>query len=86
MKISAHFKGKFYLTKENAEQAGLLLNTNKTKVMVFRDRKPGNSIQVAGETIENVEKFEYLGTLLTWDNNCSDEIKRRIGKAIRSRV
>ena len=69
------------LTKETAEQAGLLLNTNKTKVMVFGDRKPGNSIQVVGETIENVEKFEYLGSLLTWDNNCSDEIKRRIGKA-----
>ena len=31
--------------------------------------------------IENVEKFEYLGSLLTWDNNCSEEIKRRIGKA-----
>ena len=69
------------LTKENAEQVGLLLNTNKTKVMVFGERKPGNSIQVAGETIENVEKFEYLGSLLTWHNNCSDEIKRRIGKA-----
>ena len=25
--------------------------------------------------LENVEKFEYLGSLLTWDNNCSDEIK-----------
>ena len=36
---------------------------------------------MAGTTIENVEKFEYLGSLLTWDNNCSDEIKRRIGKA-----
>ena len=36
---------------------------------------------MAGTTIENVEKFEYLGSLLTWENNCSDEIKRRIGKA-----
>ena len=69
------------LTKEAAEQAGLLLNTNKTKIMVFGDRKLGNSVQVAGKTIENVEKFEYLGSLLTWDNNCSEEIKRRIGKA-----
>jgi hypothetical protein len=69
------------LTKETAEQAGLLLNTNKTKIMVFGDRNPGNSIQVTGETIEIVEKFEYLGSLLTWDNNCSEEIKRRIGKA-----
>jgi hypothetical protein len=64
-----------------AEQAGLIVNTKKTKTMVFGDRNIENELQVAGETIENVEKFEYLGSLLTWDNNCSDEIKRRIGKA-----
>jgi hypothetical protein len=69
------------LTKTAAEQAGLILNINKTKTMVFGDRNIDNSIQVAGNTIENVEKFEYLGSLLTWDNNCSEEIKRRIGKA-----
>ena len=28
-----------------------------------------------------MEKFEYLGSLLTWDKNCSEEIKRIIGKA-----
>ncbi|CAF4106447.1 unnamed protein product, partial [Rotaria magnacalcarata] len=69
------------LTKRAAEQAGLILNINKTKTMVFGDRSIENSIQVAGEAIDNVEKFEYLGSLLTWDNNCSEEIKRRIGKA-----
>ena len=69
------------LTRTAAEQAGLLLNTNKTKVMVFGERSIDERIQVAGETIENVERFEYLGSLLTWDNNCSEEIKRRIGKA-----
>ena len=69
------------LTKTAAEQAGLILNINKTKTMVFGDRNIDNSIQIAGNTIENVEKFEYLGSLLTWDNNCSEEIKMRIGKA-----
>lgn len=68
-------------TKDAAELAGLLLNTNKTKIMVFGERNPDDRIQVAGETIENVERFEYLGSLLTWDNNCSEEIRRRIGKA-----
>jgi len=68
-------------TKTAAEQSGLMLNTNKTKTMVFGDRNIESSIHVAGNTIENVEKFEYLGSLLTWDNNCSEEIKRRIGKA-----
>jgi Reverse transcriptase (RNA-dependent DNA polymerase)/Endonuclease-reverse transcriptase/Domain of unknown function (DUF6451) len=71
----------FDLTKSAAEQSGLILNTNKTKTMVFGDRNIERSIRVAGNTIENVEKFEYLGSLITWDNNCSDEIKRQIGKA-----
>ena len=70
------------LTKTAAEQAGLILNINKTKTMVFGERNIDNSIQIAGNTIENVEKFEYLGSLLTWDNNWSEEIKMRIGKAI----
>ena len=69
------------LTRAAAEQSGLMLNTNKTKTMVFGDRNIESQIHVAGNTIENVEKFEYLGSVLTWDNNCSDEIKRRIGKA-----
>ena len=57
------------------------MHTDKTKTIVFGDRNIDNNIQVAGENIENVERFEYLGSLLTWDNNCSEEIKRRIGKA-----
>jgi hypothetical protein len=38
--------------------------------MVFGERNIDKNIQVAEETIENVGKFEYLGSLLTWDNNC----------------
>ena len=53
-------------TKNAAEQAGLLLNTNKTKIMVFGEINVDDRIQVAGETIENVEMFEYLGSLLTY--------------------
>ena len=69
------------LARAAAEQAGLMLNINKTKTMVFGDRNIESKIDVAGGNIENVEKFEYLRSLLTWDNNCSEEIRRRIGKA-----
>jgi len=31
--------------------------------------------------IENVTEFVYLGSLLTWDNDCSKEIRRRIAQA-----
>ena len=69
------------LAKTAAEQAGLILNINKMKNMVFGDRNIETSNQVAGPTIENIEKFTYLGSLIPWDNNCSEKIKRRIGKA-----
>ena len=68
-------------TRVVAEQAGLIVNVGKTKTMVFGDRKIEPEIQIEGKNIENVDKFEYLGSLITWDNNCSEEIRRRIGKA-----
>ena len=37
-----------------------MLDANKTKTMGFGDRNIESSIHVAGTTIENVEKFEYL--------------------------
>ena len=68
------------LTK-TAEDAGLMVNIKKTKTMVFGDKNIDEQMEINGEYIENVEEFEYLGNLLTWDNNCSKEIRRRIGKA-----
>ena len=68
-------------TRAVAEQAGLIVNVGKTKTMVLGDRKIEQEIQIGGKNVENVEKFEYLGSLITWENNCSEEIRRRIGKA-----
>ena len=68
-------------TRAVVEQAGLILNVGKTKTMAFSDRKIEQEIQIESKNVENVDKFEYLGSLLSWDNNCSEEIRRRIGKA-----
>ena len=65
-----------------AEQAGLIVNVGKIKIMVFGDKRIEQEIQIGGKNVENVEKFEYLGSLRTWDNNWSEEIRRRIGKAV----
>ena len=71
-------------TRALAEQVQLVMNVGKTKTMMFGDRKREQKIQVTDKNIDNVEKFEYLGSLKTWDNNCSKEIRRRIGKAARA--
>ena len=64
-----------------AEQVGLTVNARKTRDIVFGDRKIEQEIQIGGKNIDNIGKFEYLGSLITWDNNCSEEVRRRIGKA-----
>ena len=38
-------------------------------------------IKVQDEVIENVKEFVYLGSLLTWNNNYTKKIKRRIANA-----
>ena len=68
-------------TRAAAEQAGLTVNVGKSKSMLFGDRKIEQEIQIGSKSVENVDKFEYPGSLITWDNNCSEEIRRRIGKA-----
>ena len=34
--------------------------------------------QIAGETVETVADFIFLGSKITADGDCSDEIKRRL--------
>ena len=66
---------------EAAEAAGLQINIEKTMTMVFGQEDIGKKMEIGDRSIENVTEFVYLGSLLTWDNNCNLEIKRRIAKA-----
>ena len=59
--------------KEESVKAGLKLNIQKTKIMVFG---PINSWQINGETMETVRDFIFLGSKITADGDCSHEIKR----------
>jgi hypothetical protein len=38
-------------------------------------------VTIAGQNIELIDKFIYLGSLLTRDNICSLEVTRRVGIA-----
>ena len=59
--------------KEKSEKAGLKLNIQKTKIMASG---PITSWQIAGETMETVRDFIFLGSKITADGDCSHEIKR----------
>ena len=39
--------------------------------MVFGREEMANEIQVGDQKVENVKEFVYLGSLLTWNNDCT---------------
>ena len=61
--------------KEESEKVGLKLNIQKTKIMASG---PITSWQINGETMETVRDFIFLGSKITADGDCSQEIKRRL--------
>ena len=61
--------------KEESEKVGLKLNIQKTKFMAS---DPITSQQIDGETVETVTDFNFLGSKITTDGDCSHEIKRRL--------
>ena len=61
--------------KEESEKAGLKLNIQKTKIMTSGLI---TSWQIDGETMETVTDFIFLGSKITANSDCSNEIKRRL--------
>ena len=59
--------------KEESEKVGLKLNIQKTKMMAST---PITSWQIDGETVETVADFIFLGSKITEDDDCSNDIKR----------
>ena len=59
--------------KEESDEAGLRLNIKKMKIMVSG---PITSRQIDGETMQTVTDFIFLGSKITADGDCSDEINR----------
>ena len=61
--------------KEESENVGLKLNIQKSKMMASG---PITSWQMDGETVEIVADFIFLGSKITADGDCSQEVKRRL--------
>lgn len=65
-----------------AKQYDMKINVKKTKVMrVSRTGEGEINIFIEGQRVEQVSKFKYLGSLITADGKCEEEIKSRIGIA-----
>ena len=68
-------KSLFLKVKEESENAGLKLNTQKTKIMASR---PITSWQIDGETMETVTDFILEGSKITANGDSSYEMKRHL--------
>ena len=64
---------KSLLLKEESEKIGLKFNIQKTKIVASG---PITLLQIDWETMETLTDFIFLGSKITTDGDCSQEIKR----------
>ena len=59
------------------------INTKKTETMVIKKETDDCSVKIEmdGEVLEQVKKYKYIGSLITDDCKCIEEVKARIMQA-----
>ena len=75
MAESEELKSLLMKVKEESEKIGLKFNIQKTKIMAS---SLITSWQIDGKTVETVADFIFLGSKITADGDCNDEIKRHL--------
>ena len=67
----------------NGESKGLSINHKKTKYMVISksETPPTRTLKLGDIKIEQVDNFNYLGSVVTSNGRCKNEIRRRISLA-----
>ena len=73
--IEEELKSFLIKVKKESEKVGLKLNIQKTKIMASGSI---TSWQMNGETMETVTDFIFLGSTITADCDCSNQIKRHL--------
>ena len=72
-KTKEELKSLLMKVKEESEKVGLKLNIQKTKIMAS---SPITSWKIDGETMKTVRDFNFGGSKITADGDCSHEINR----------
>lgn len=60
------------------EKVGLKLNANKTKIMRYGKQTQGEKIKIGGIEFEEVDKYKYLGVMITNKGDREAEIKEKL--------
>ena len=69
------------IVSEDGKKAGLIISERKTETLVFGKEAVCHNVRLNTHVIKNFDQFLYLGSLMTWKNDVSKEINRRIGNA-----
>ena len=79
-RTQGHLQEKTTKLQEEASKQGLTINTDKTKTMRV-NAKNLNPITVGGAELEDVEKFTYLGCVVTRTGGTEEDVEARVRKA-----
>ena len=63
------------------EKWGTKMHWGKTKVMVVSRTEEECKLSIEGEDINDVKKLKYLGSMISADGRCDEEIEQRVGAA-----
>ena len=69
--------------KAAMEKWEMKMHLRKTRVMVVSKAGEGCSVTIDGEKIEEEQSLKYLGSIISADGSCDEDIKQRIGAATR---
>ena len=64
-----------------AEKIGLKISAEKTKVMQIGGGRAPHPITVGQQNLDDVERFTYLGSVMTEDGGAEADVNCRVGKA-----
>ena len=73
-------KDKTQALEEQSAKVGLKINATKTKPMRV-GTKQDDGVMIAGEKLEEVNEFRYLGSIVSKKGGTDEDIQTRIGKA-----
>ena len=77
----SYLRQKFEALQEQAARVGLELNATKTKETRIRSLANTGNISWAGEILERVTAFTYLGGLITTTGDTEVDVEARCRKA-----
>ena len=75
-----HAQEKLDRVANEADKTGLKINVGKTEALRINNHQQ-DPITLNGEEIKEVDKFTYLGSIVSKDGGADEDIRSRIGKA-----